>query len=541
MRKMIIIFLCISATGLYAQDLSRIAVVNSSGLRLRGEPDTSSEIIENFESGTKLLVLNESSIPEVIAGYNGNWVKVSTINGLTGWTYDQWLDIYDSDEYYITENSFSTAGSITIAPKKVIIFNSNIYQIAFLIDKQGNASLFIGTYVNREMVDYARIKVAGLKNSNIYTLYDFEEYIDFIVIDDNDFIVSCGLEESLCVFRITDKKVIWSKTFDIGTRNFSPKISVNRANEIFVVNENNRNFKNSNYDITIRKFDIDGNIMKESVLATEKWDNVISVNCIGDYLYLSGDFNGLKNSCVCKLDNNLNIVDSKIINSNSDSYITNVVDDGNDLYLTMIISGTTGNIGRPVMVVSISRDLELNWAKSILGDNYNTEAGLRYSDNKVYILTSTKEKYLYGRDTDDKRFSINIFSSNGDYIAEKHFILPISSIVEDFVYENDELQIWGKTPVYGKDVFGNVIRELAKIYFHAVYDQDQIKNFHLRNTIRNARINLSGQNDIDLYAYNSEVLNTEIEIRNESILFINKYPWNREVIQNAFYYEESDR
>jgi len=541
MKKYIMILLTLSLSGLSAQELSQVAEVNSGGLRLRTGPGISSGIIETFESGTKLLVSDEPTRPEVIDGYHGNWVKVSTANGLAGWTYDQWLDIHSPGEYYIPAENFTTTNDIAMSTIKVVEFGHAIYQIAFIVDEEGNTKLFLGKYEQDTLTDYTVFEIEGLKNYNIYTLYDYDGYVDFALIDDNDYVVSCRIGESLCVFRVKNDRVVWTSAFDLETHMCSPKMAVNGNNDIYIVNENSANFNKTNYDLTIRKLDIDGQLRNEIILATEKWDNNISVNCIEDHVYLSGDYNGLKNPGIIKLDSNLNYVDSIQIETDSDSYITNVVDDGQDLYLTMIVSGTRGGINRPVMIVSVNSLLEVNWAKSILGDRYTVEAGLRCSEDGVYVLTSTKEKYLYGRDSDDKRFSIVEFDSHGEYLSEGHFLLPISSILADFVSNHNGIRIWGKTPIYNRDVQGNVIRELAKNYFTAAYDREQIANHHLRNTIADTQITLYGEINTQIYAQNSDRKSYHIGIAQEEIDFVSRYPWDPEMIRKALYFEESER
>ncbi len=551
--KRILLLLAITLR-VYSQEPSNIAIVNSGGLRLRSEPNTNSEIIEKFERGTKLLINNVDAVPEIINNHKGSWVNVSTINGYTGWTYDQWLDIFIKDDYYIAESNFTTSNNVTISPKKIIQYNGYSYQIGFAINSKGDSSILLNKYHDNVLINTDLIEIDNLQNTNIYSSYDFEKYLDFLVLDDDDLIIACRIKEDLCVFRIKNKEITWSKTYETETWSFQPNICLYNENSFILINENSKNMSTRNFDISIRKIDILGNLQIEKCLSTEEWDNIQSVNCIDGSIFILGDFNGLKNPHIYKLDNNLNILGSKRIDTDRDASIVNVNNDGKNLYFTMKISGTRGNIGRPIILISLNTELEINWSKSILGDMYNVNTGLRYHENYISILNSTKKDYLYGRDSDDKRFSLFRFSTDGNLISEEHFLLPISSLISDYILNDNSLMIFGKMIQY-KDIEntnsenemgfsnGNMISTLSKIYFSGLFNITSLDNYNLDSKIESEEFKLKSTiHSTNLYEDNSSSHDINIYINHvETFSYINNYPWDDSIIAKSFYFEESQR
>jgi hypothetical protein len=66
-------------------------ISNVTNLRLRESSDSNSKILRNLTKGEKLELI-EKGEEETINGITGNWVKVKTQQGETGWCFDAYLE-----------------------------------------------------------------------------------------------------------------------------------------------------------------------------------------------------------------------------------------------------------------------------------------------------------------------------------------------------------------------------------------------------------------------------------------------------------------
>lgn len=79
--------------GLYASMLptvGRMATVTDSGLRVRGEPNTSGAILTKLEAGTIVRAL-ATGPNEVIDGKESRWIRVVLPDGMLGWVFAAYL------------------------------------------------------------------------------------------------------------------------------------------------------------------------------------------------------------------------------------------------------------------------------------------------------------------------------------------------------------------------------------------------------------------------------------------------------------------
>ena len=114
MKKSIIIVLVISSLFISCREEKKIAdiklpatkvlsvqsrwsVINSTHLRLREKPDTSSKAITTLWKGYILEVVSQSTISVTLDDEEGYWYQVK-YGGLQGWVFGAYLKFFDSKE-----------------------------------------------------------------------------------------------------------------------------------------------------------------------------------------------------------------------------------------------------------------------------------------------------------------------------------------------------------------------------------------------------------------------------------------------------------
>ena len=73
------------------------AVVTSSYLRIRKEPNLESEILSHLRLNNVVKILEQNSYTEKIEGEEDYWYKIS-YQGISGWVFGSYLEIYESRE-----------------------------------------------------------------------------------------------------------------------------------------------------------------------------------------------------------------------------------------------------------------------------------------------------------------------------------------------------------------------------------------------------------------------------------------------------------
>jgi len=114
MKKSIIIVLVISSLFISCREEKKIAdiklpatkvlsvqsrwsVINSTHLRLREKPDTSSKAITTLWKGYILEVVSQSTISVTLDDEEGYWYHIK-YGGLQGWVFGAYLKFFDSKE-----------------------------------------------------------------------------------------------------------------------------------------------------------------------------------------------------------------------------------------------------------------------------------------------------------------------------------------------------------------------------------------------------------------------------------------------------------
>jgi hypothetical protein len=95
--KRIALIIFALALPLCALLADRFLMPSASNLRLRAEPSTQAKIVRNLQQGEKLVLL-ETGKGDTVGGADGNWVKVRTDGGETGWCFDRYLMEYRAAE-----------------------------------------------------------------------------------------------------------------------------------------------------------------------------------------------------------------------------------------------------------------------------------------------------------------------------------------------------------------------------------------------------------------------------------------------------------
>ena len=83
---------------------SNYAVITSSHLRLRTEPTISSKAITILWRGYILEILRKSDIRDFVEGKENYWYLIN-YDGLKGWVFGSYIDIYSSREKAVTASS----------------------------------------------------------------------------------------------------------------------------------------------------------------------------------------------------------------------------------------------------------------------------------------------------------------------------------------------------------------------------------------------------------------------------------------------------
>ena len=73
------------------------AVINAPHLRLREQPDESSQVVRYLKGGFVLEIISKTGTPEILEGEKDYWYQI-TFDGLNGWVFGAYLDLYDSRE-----------------------------------------------------------------------------------------------------------------------------------------------------------------------------------------------------------------------------------------------------------------------------------------------------------------------------------------------------------------------------------------------------------------------------------------------------------
>jgi len=73
------------------------AVINAPHLRLREMPSNASRVIRYLKEGFVLEIISKSGTLETLEGEENYWYQI-TFDGLNGWVFGAYLDLYDSKE-----------------------------------------------------------------------------------------------------------------------------------------------------------------------------------------------------------------------------------------------------------------------------------------------------------------------------------------------------------------------------------------------------------------------------------------------------------
>ncbi len=80
---------------------SNFALITSSHLRLRTEPTISSKAVTILWKGYILEILRKSDIRDFVEGKENYWYLIN-YDGLKGWVFGSYIDIYSSREKAVT-------------------------------------------------------------------------------------------------------------------------------------------------------------------------------------------------------------------------------------------------------------------------------------------------------------------------------------------------------------------------------------------------------------------------------------------------------
>jgi hypothetical protein len=73
------------------------AVINAPHLRLREFPTNSSRVIRYLKGGFVLEIISKTGTLETLEGEENYWYQI-TFDGLNGWVFGAYLDLFDSKE-----------------------------------------------------------------------------------------------------------------------------------------------------------------------------------------------------------------------------------------------------------------------------------------------------------------------------------------------------------------------------------------------------------------------------------------------------------
>jgi Bacterial SH3 domain len=546
--KLIFIFLIIFSLlfQIHSQEFSQIGITNDGGLRLRESYSLESEIITTLREGTKLRILNDQPIAQVLHGFNGNWIKVSTINGLYGWVYDQWVDILSGREYYTEETRFNTLHNYSCTTEKSERYENSIYLISIIVNNKDIPFIQLNKYVGNVLLKSTNIDIVDFKNYSHFGDYSYEKFIDFIILGEDDLVISCMSATSNNVFRIKNDSILWNFGYEIGTYSSEPKMTVDSEENIYIVQEHRNNFDKSNFDLYITKIDSDGNVLIMKDLRTPKWDEAISLSCIDDNIFIIGAFNGLHNNGIIKLDLDLNLISSVSIKYPNNTFSSHkVINDDNNLYITGLSGSVRNNDYMPVCISSISKDLEINWSYSLKGNNYNADINMKTTNNGIQLLGNSRYEYSYSLDNDKKAFWVLEYDDIGNRIDERHFLLPISVNLGSFESFSDRFIFFGNLPYYWSvydDENNSRKNNITKIGFNFTLKKEEMDNNGLIiEHIFDDQQLVDSSNQILISNINVPKTDLIIRIDNAPSEYINMFPWNQRILDDAIYYPLSER
>ena len=73
------------------------AVINAPHLRLRELPTDSSRVVRYLKAGFVLEIISKTGTLETLEGEENYWYQI-TFDGLNGWVFGAYLDLFDSKE-----------------------------------------------------------------------------------------------------------------------------------------------------------------------------------------------------------------------------------------------------------------------------------------------------------------------------------------------------------------------------------------------------------------------------------------------------------
>ncbi len=85
---------------------SNFAVISSSHLRLRTEPTINSKAVTILWKGYILEILRKSDIRDFVEGKENYWYLIN-YDGLKGWVFGSYIDIYSSREKAVAASGLS--------------------------------------------------------------------------------------------------------------------------------------------------------------------------------------------------------------------------------------------------------------------------------------------------------------------------------------------------------------------------------------------------------------------------------------------------
>lgn len=547
MKKSVIAFLVILYISIpvFSQDPIAIGVVNDNGLRLRSSPELSGEIVTTLDKNTIVKIHTEEPVKQVINGYDGNWVRITTVNGLTGWIYDQWLDSYNKGNFYIPENDFNTIRGHTYTSDDFVIFQDTEIETSILVDKDEISKLVINKYT-KGIYQYSwLIKIDGFKFYGHHEDWLFETYVNVAPISQDDYIVSCILSrDRFLLFRIRNGTIIWSRGYEleqiIGS---SMKFDGNK--HVYLALQHGSNFDQSNYDIHLLKMDTNGNFVKSCNIATPEWDSIESLAILNSHLFMIGNYNGLDKPRIIKIDQDLRIVkQGNLLFADPAFSIKSTAHNSNTLFISSS-SGFVRNKNRMLSaIVSISEDLEVNWTRGFMGDDYNTDEGLYVSEDSVVILGKSVPEYAYSQDKKKDRYWFVELDTQGERVHEYHLLFPRNITPVSFSKDNNAFHFFGRmaTRVSGNSgkSFDFLIMKTGFNFLsnlQPVTGKDiSIRPVQVYHNILNITNDIIKNTDVQLESF-FPLVQAETFMLPTS----HSYPWSAEVQEDAVFFELSER
>ncbi|MGI5172770.1 SH3 domain-containing protein [Treponema sp. OMZ 840] len=535
-------------TPLFAQTPVCVASVRESGLRLRAVPSLNGHIIAVLPEKTPLRVLTDKRVEQVIDGRPGAWVEVAAANGLKGWVYDRWLDIYENGNFYVDENRFNTIEKISYSSETLASLHDSVLEAAVMTDKDEKSLIAIHEYKGGE---YTRSYIFDIEQFVFFghtENFSFEKRVHIAYIAENDFAVSVRQNrDTVVLFRIKDGNLLWKKGFRLKKNKtfagiIETAVKFDGKKNLYLAFQHNANFELSNYDLHIIKTDLQGNLIQNAGIATESWDMIHSVVCIDEAVYIIADINGIGQGRIIKLNADLQTEkQAHFLFPDKSLRINSVAQNKNTFFISGTSSVVRDNPNMCASIAAVSKDLKLNWSYSLVGDTYNTDFGLSADNTGVVILGHSSKEYVYDLDDNKNVFWLVGFDQNGRRLRENHFIVPYSLEISGFCMYPKRVHVFGYFPYYDTRVYENI--QIAKTGFNYVFEPVFVTDPVLSITAvpDTQALVISEFDDYKTHEVVFDVFTPDIHMHVSKTEFTHEYPWNPNVLQTAAFFDLSER